>query len=125
MKEGVLWPKELLAKDIPNSRIYLFGYDADIVHRDPSTVTKTELESDAEDLCARLAAERAATNTVLLLETIHINTVMTDCALYRQSVRLSSSRIALVALLLRRPWSSGQDELRGTTLLSLHDNFVG
>ena len=63
-KDGVLWPRDLLPKDIPNSRVFLFGYDSGITHRDQSTVTKTEIHSDAEDLCAKLAAERSATKTV-------------------------------------------------------------
>ncbi|KAH7186793.1 hypothetical protein DER44DRAFT_834410 [Fusarium oxysporum] len=62
-QDGVLWPKDLLPQDIPESRIYLFGYDTGIIHRDQSSVTKTEIHSDAEDFCAKLAAERSSTNT--------------------------------------------------------------
>jgi len=62
-KDGVLWPNDLLPKDIPESRIFLFGYDSGITHLDQSSVTKTEIHSDAEDLCAKLAAERSKTNT--------------------------------------------------------------
>ncbi|KAI3572864.1 Alpha/Beta hydrolase protein [Fusarium oxysporum f. sp. albedinis] len=62
-EDGVLWPKDLLPQDIPESRIYLFGYDTGITHRDQSSVTKTEIHSDAEDFCAKLAAERSSTNT--------------------------------------------------------------
>lgn len=28
----MFWPKDLLSKDLPNSRIITFGYDADIVN---------------------------------------------------------------------------------------------
>ncbi|KAL5600869.1 hypothetical protein FOVSG1_006899 [Fusarium oxysporum f. sp. vasinfectum] len=62
-QDGILWPKDLLPQDIPESRIFLFGYDTGITHRDQSSVTKTEIHSDAEDLCAKLAAERSNTNT--------------------------------------------------------------
>ncbi|EXA29670.1 hypothetical protein FOVG_18861 [Fusarium oxysporum f. sp. pisi HDV247] len=62
-QDGVLWPKDLLPQDIPESRIFLFGYDTGITHRDQSSVTKTEIHSDAEDLCAKLAAERSSTGT--------------------------------------------------------------
>ncbi|WYZ42210.1 hypothetical protein EsH8_V_001105 [Colletotrichum jinshuiense] len=62
-KEGVIWPRDLLPKDVPASRIYLFGYDTGITHRDQSSVTKTEIHSDAEDLCAKLAAERSRNMT--------------------------------------------------------------
>jgi protein SERAC1 len=63
-KNGVLWPKELLPKDVPKSRIYLFGYDTGITHWDQNEVQRTEIHSDADDLCARLDAERSKTNTV-------------------------------------------------------------
>lgn len=65
-KDGVLWPATLLAKDIEGSRIYLFGYDSGIIHWDQASVSRTELENDAEDLCAQLAAQRSKTNTVRL-----------------------------------------------------------
>jgi hypothetical protein len=63
-KNGVLWPKELLPKDVPKSRISLFGYDTGITHWDQNEVQRTEIHSDADDLCARLDAERSKTNTV-------------------------------------------------------------
>jgi pimeloyl-ACP methyl ester carboxylesterase len=31
-KDGVFWPKDLLACDLPNTRIMTYGYDADIAH---------------------------------------------------------------------------------------------
>ncbi|KAH8878747.1 hypothetical protein GQ53DRAFT_756485 [Thozetella sp. PMI_491] len=62
-KDGVLWPQELLPKDTPESRIFLFGYDSGITHRDQSAVTNTEIHSDANDLVARLSAERSSTKT--------------------------------------------------------------
>lgn len=63
-KDKVVWPAELLPKDISDSRVFLFGYDNGIVHRNPADVTKTELRSDADDLCAKLGAERSRTQTV-------------------------------------------------------------
>ncbi|KAF5577876.1 ribonuclease p mrp [Fusarium pseudocircinatum] len=63
-KNGVLWPKDLLPDDVPASRIFLFGYDANITSFDRSGATKTEIHSDAEDVCAKLAAERLGTDTV-------------------------------------------------------------
>ncbi|KAJ5730318.1 uncharacterized protein N7483_004826 [Penicillium malachiteum] len=62
-KDGVLWPKDLLPRDVERSRIFLFGYDSGITHRDQSLVQKTEIHSDADDLCARLVAERSSTKT--------------------------------------------------------------
>ncbi|PVH69209.1 hypothetical protein DL98DRAFT_522326 [Cadophora sp. DSE1049] len=62
-KNGVLWPKELFPKDVPKSRISLFGYDTGITHWDQNEVQRTEIHSDADDLCARLDAERSKTNT--------------------------------------------------------------
>ncbi|KAF5609139.1 ribonuclease p mrp [Fusarium pseudoanthophilum] len=63
-KNGVVWPKDLLPADIPASRIFLFGYDTNITSTGRSGVTKTEIHSDAEDVCAKLAAERLSTQTV-------------------------------------------------------------
>ncbi|EWG53258.1 hypothetical protein FVEG_11728 [Fusarium verticillioides 7600] len=63
-KNGVVWPKDLLPDDIPASRIFLFGYDTNITRSDQSGTTNTEIHSDAEDVCAKLAAERLSTQTV-------------------------------------------------------------
>lgn len=63
-KDGVLWPAEVLPKDLPDSRIFLFGYDSGITHRNREDVTKTEIHSDADDLCAKLTAERSMSHTV-------------------------------------------------------------
>ncbi|KAG4282361.1 hypothetical protein FPRO06_09034 [Fusarium proliferatum] len=63
-KSGVVWPKDLLPDDVPASRIFLFGYDTNITSADQSGATKTEIHSDAEDVCAKLAAERLNTQTV-------------------------------------------------------------
>lgn len=63
-KDKVVWPAELLPKDISDSRVFLFGYDSGIVHRNPANVTNTEIHSDADDLCAKLVAERSRTQTV-------------------------------------------------------------
>lgn len=63
-KEGVLWPQDLLAKDIPNSRIFLFGYDSSITQWNQNELQKKEIHSDADDLTARLATERSESKTV-------------------------------------------------------------
>jgi hypothetical protein len=60
-KDKVLWPAELLPKDVPDARVFLFGYDTGITHLNQGEVTKTELHSDADDLCAKLVAERSRT----------------------------------------------------------------
>ncbi|KAF4503255.1 vegetatible incompatibility HET-E-1 [Fusarium agapanthi] len=63
-KNGVVWPKDLLPGDIPASRIFLFGYDTNITSASQSGATKTEIHSDAEDVCAKLATERLGTQTL-------------------------------------------------------------
>lgn len=63
-KDGVTWPRHLLPTDMPQSRIFLFGYDSGIAHRNPRNVTQTEIHSDADDLCATLWTERSRTETV-------------------------------------------------------------
>ncbi|KAK8137258.1 hypothetical protein PG984_005198 [Apiospora sp. TS-2023a] len=62
-KNGIRWPSDLLPNDVPKSRIYLFGYDSGITHRNQSDVVKTEIHSDADDLCAKLEAARSSTDT--------------------------------------------------------------
>ncbi|KAJ9646980.1 hypothetical protein H2199_001966 [Coniosporium tulheliwenetii] len=62
-KDGVNWPKELLPKDIPKSRILSFGYDSGIVHSDTAEVTQGSLADDARRLCSLLDDERIQTST--------------------------------------------------------------
>ncbi|KAF4973364.1 hypothetical protein FSARC_342 [Fusarium sarcochroum] len=59
-KNGVLWPQDLLPKSIPDCRVLLYGYDSSVVSQNPARMARTEIESDAADLYARLAAERDA-----------------------------------------------------------------
>jgi protein SERAC1 len=63
-KDGVIWPKELLSKDIPKSRILSFGYDSGVVHSDIAEVTQGSLADDARSLCSLLDDVRKKTNTV-------------------------------------------------------------
>ncbi len=64
MKDGCLWPRDLLATDIEESRIMSFGYDSGIVHSDTAEVTQGSLESDARNLCTLLHAERSTPDSV-------------------------------------------------------------
>jgi hypothetical protein len=63
-KDGVVWPKELLSKDIPKSRILSFGYNSEIVHSDTAEVTQGSLADDARQLCSLLDDARSQTSTV-------------------------------------------------------------
>ncbi|KAF2011215.1 hypothetical protein BU24DRAFT_397585 [Aaosphaeria arxii CBS 175.79] len=62
-KNEVIWPKELLAKDIPKSRILSFGYDSGIIHSDSAEVTQGSLADDARQLCSLLDDRRKETHT--------------------------------------------------------------
>ncbi|KAL5387209.1 hypothetical protein DPSP01_003820 [Paraphaeosphaeria sporulosa] len=62
-KDGVVWPKELLSKDVPKSRIFSFGYDSGVVHSDTAEVTQGSLADDARQLCSLLNDIRQQTNT--------------------------------------------------------------
>ena len=64
MKDGCFWPKELLSKDIPKSRILSFGYDSGVAHSDTAEVTQGSLEDEARSLCSLLDDKRKQTNTV-------------------------------------------------------------
>lgn len=63
-KDGVIWPKELLSKDIPKSRILSFGYNSGIIQSDTAEVTQGSLADDARQLCSLLDDTRKQTNTV-------------------------------------------------------------
>jgi pimeloyl-ACP methyl ester carboxylesterase len=58
-RDKVFWPAQLLPKELPEARIFLFGYDSSIVGLRHGTVAQTEIRSNADDLCSKLAAERA------------------------------------------------------------------
>jgi hypothetical protein len=63
-KDGVVWPKEVLSKDVPKSRILSFGYDSGVVHSDTAEVTQGSLSDDARQLCNLLDDARKQTSTV-------------------------------------------------------------
>lgn len=63
-KDGVVWPKELLSKDVPKSRILGFGYNSGIIHSDTAEVTQGSLADDARELCSLLDDTRKQSNTV-------------------------------------------------------------
>ncbi|KAI1359009.1 Alpha/Beta hydrolase protein [Xylaria arbuscula] len=58
-RDGIFWPGQLLPTDVPEARILVFGYDANVVRLDPSNITKAELHANADDLCSKLTAERS------------------------------------------------------------------
>ncbi|KAI4157009.1 MAG: hypothetical protein LQ342_008553, partial [Letrouitia transgressa] len=62
-KDGVIWPQELLSKDVPKSRILSFGYDSRIVHSNTAEVTQGNIADDARQLCSLLDDLRKQTNT--------------------------------------------------------------
>ncbi|CAI6099554.1 unnamed protein product [Clonostachys chloroleuca] len=56
---GNFWPKELLAKDYPQARIFTFGYDADVIAtRADQEVTYGKIESHAVEICNGLVGIR-------------------------------------------------------------------
>ena len=63
--DGVLWPRDLLASDLPNARILTFGYDAGVVRLDGNQISNMTMEIHAADLCESLARLRASTDTVI------------------------------------------------------------
>ena len=58
-RDQVFWPAQLLPKEFPDARIFVFGYDSSIVKGSSGKVAKTELRSNADDLGSKLAAERS------------------------------------------------------------------
>jgi hypothetical protein len=60
---GVYWPSDLLAKDVPRTRILAFDYDADVT-RLLGPVSQNNLRGYAEALLSDLASLRESTNSV-------------------------------------------------------------
>ena len=56
-KTGVFWPKELLPKAIPQTRIYTWGYDVDINHLF-STASQATVFQHASTLLSDIANKR-------------------------------------------------------------------
>ncbi|RBR15754.1 hypothetical protein FVER53590_25932 [Fusarium verticillioides] len=55
---SVCWPVDLLAKDFPDSRILIFGYDSKITKYSSGAVSENSVFSHAKDLLFALAQER-------------------------------------------------------------------
>ncbi|KAK4248315.1 Alpha/Beta hydrolase protein [Corynascus novoguineensis] len=62
--KGPLWPQTFLSQDIPDARIFTFGYDADVTKLNLNEeLTEGTMESHAADLCQRLSGFRAVTES--------------------------------------------------------------
>ena len=59
----MFWPKDLLAKDLPNARILTFGYDADII-RGLNTAGSNTLRDHGKALAIDVAMRRTRTDSV-------------------------------------------------------------
>ena len=64
-ENGVHWPMELLPKDIPDSRILCFGYDADVAYFWAPASSNT-VANHAENLLGSFLRLRVNTDTVCL-----------------------------------------------------------
>lgn len=62
---------ELLPKDIPDSRILCFGYDADVAHFWAPASSNT-IANHAENLLGSLSRLRVSTDTVCLTQTAYL-----------------------------------------------------
>lgn len=66
------WPSDLLPKDVPSARIFVWEYDADVfkkwINHHPST---NKLFAHGSNLCGRLAGRRQISGTVSLPQGIN------------------------------------------------------
>ena len=62
---GVIWSKDLLPYDLPQSRIYSWGYDARVASF--SQISKQYLLDDAESLVSQLEMKRDQTKVAYML----------------------------------------------------------
>ena len=68
LKSKTCWPLDLLPKDIPFARIFIWEYDADIFSIWVSHhVSQNNLAAHGSNLCDRLANHRCRTATVSLV----------------------------------------------------------
>ena len=65
-KSKAHWPKDFIAQDLSNFRVFAFGYDADVVNT-WNPASKSRITNHAQDLLGALAGER------YLLETVSYN----------------------------------------------------
>jgi hypothetical protein len=61
---GVHWPSTLLSQDIPDARIFCFGYDADVTSF-WGHASRNRLTEHAKALMGDIVREREETNTVI------------------------------------------------------------
>ena len=65
LQQQVFWPKEFLAKDIPQARVWTYGYDADVISGLFQANNKNSISGHGRDLKTRL--ERDIDNKVDLI----------------------------------------------------------
>jgi len=66
------WPEDVLPADLPNARIYTYGYDVDVTHF-TSPVSQSRIHEHAQLLLSRLAIARERTETVSLYTCLNID----------------------------------------------------
>lgn len=54
---GVFWPTEFLAEDIPYARVFVYGYNSNITH--PQTMSTASIKDHANTLLNLLDMERS------------------------------------------------------------------
>ncbi|KAF6799460.1 nb-arc and ankyrin domain protein [Colletotrichum sojae] len=57
-QSGCFWPRDLLAKDFPKTRIFTYGYDSSVSHFFEGAANVSNIRDHAQDLLQRLSGER-------------------------------------------------------------------
>lgn len=63
--QGIFWPRDLLAKDMENTRILSFGYDTDII-RFTSQPSQNTIKDHANNLLGAMTGQRIGEKLVKL-----------------------------------------------------------
>ena len=61
--KSIFWPRDLLSKELPDARIFTFGYDADII-RALATAGSNTIRDHGKSLAQDLSMRRIRTNSV-------------------------------------------------------------
>ncbi|GFF85142.1 hypothetical protein IFM53868_04387 [Aspergillus udagawae] len=70
VRPKIFWPRELLAQDVQNCRIFTYGYDSDVFNF-LGSVNRTNLYQHATDLLVALTDQRRETSTSPIIFVAH------------------------------------------------------
>ena len=99
-ENGVLWLETLLPEDIPEARVYTYGYDSRTHSRDE--MSRETFYGHPQDLLNALTLERRTTKVVHCVTKINCCTLLRRSTLRLNAAQSFLSHTALAVSLLKR-----------------------